>query len=142
MACITELVKRPGLGRVGRPINIRTNYFEITALPSSDIYHYNIVITPKVPPALNRKVFQVAENSNFFGGVRPVFDGHRNIYTVKQFPFGNFATFDVEYNANNTGRRLPRSFKVRIRKVAVITMEEIHRFNNGNSFIWSNVLTG
>jgi hypothetical protein len=35
MSRITEFVKRPGLGRKGRSIRVRTNYFEITDLPLS-----------------------------------------------------------------------------------------------------------
>ena len=29
----TELVARPGFGKVGRPVNVRVNYFEVVSLP-------------------------------------------------------------------------------------------------------------
>jgi hypothetical protein len=143
MYSITEFVKRPGLGRLGRSIRIRSNYFEITNFPSSKIYHYDIIITPEVPPTLNRRIFQVAENSFF--DIRAVFDGRRNIYTVRSFPFGDAHSLDVtmpEDDTNSVGRSLPRTFKIRIRKVAEIDMEEIIRFLDGYGSITPNILTG
>ncbi|CAG8475064.1 Piwi domain-containing protein [Rhizophagus irregularis DAOM 181602=DAOM 197198] len=140
MASITEFVKRPDFGRVGHPIRLRTNYFEVIAFPSSNIYHYDIVIIPEVPPTLNRKIFQVAENS--FPGIRAVFDGRRNVYTIRPFPFGDAQALDVTMPEDNAGGRTPRTFKIMIRRVAVINMEEINRFLNGRGSISSNILTG
>ncbi|PKC13872.1 Piwi-domain-containing protein [Rhizophagus irregularis] len=137
MANITEFVKRPALGRLGRPIRIRTNYFEITNLPASNIHHYDIVISPEVPPTLNRKIFQIAENS--FSGIRAVFDGHRNVYTIRPL---DVHTLDVTLPEDNTIRRPPRIFRIRIKKVNEIHMEEINRFLNGRGSISSNILTG
>ncbi|GBC06892.1 hypothetical protein RclHR1_07120005 [Rhizophagus clarus] len=139
----TEFVRRPGLGRLGRSIKIRTNYFEIIDLPFSNIHHYDIVITPEVPPTLNRKIFQIAENSF---GLKAVFDGRRNVYTSRPLPFGDsIYTLDVtipEDDTNNLGKRPARNFRIRIMKVAEIYMEEINVFLNGLGRITSNVLTG
>jgi hypothetical protein len=142
MTSVTEFVKRPGLGRVGRSIRVRANYFEITEFPSSNIYHYDIIIAPEVPPAMNRKIFHTAENSF---GVKTVFDGRRNIYTVRPFPFSDAHSLDVTLPEDDTvsaGRRPSRTFKIRIRKVAEIIMEEIIRFLDGHGSISPNILTG
>ncbi|GBC06890.1 hypothetical protein RclHR1_07120003 [Rhizophagus clarus] len=141
---ITEFVKRPGLGRAGRSIKVRANYFEVTTFPSSKIYHYDIDISPEVPSALNRKVFQRAERAEIsLSGIRAVYDGRRNIYSVSPFPFGDSYTSEgtMPDDMNNVGRS-PRIFKIRIRKIAEIDMEEIHRFLNGRGSISPNILTG
>ncbi|PKY39143.1 Piwi-domain-containing protein [Rhizophagus irregularis] len=141
MANITEFVKRTGLGRLGRPIRIRTNYFEITNLPASNIHHYEIVISPEVSPTLNRKIFQIAENS--FSGIRAVFDGRRNVYTIRPLDHLDVRTLDVTLpEDNSTIRRPPRIFRIRIKKVNEIHMEEINRFLNGRGSISPNILTG
>jgi hypothetical protein len=75
---LTEFVLRPSLGTSGRHIRVRSNFFEITNLPDMEIIHYDITITPDVPPTLNRKIFAEFENLNLsgaLGNVRPVFDG-------------------------------------------------------------------
>ncbi|RGB43667.1 Piwi domain-containing protein [Rhizophagus diaphanus] len=140
MANITEFVKRPGLGRLGRPIRIRTNYFEITNLPDSNIHHYDIDISPEVPTTLNRKIFQIAENS--FHDIRAVFDGRRNVYTIRPLDVHTLDVTLPEDNTINVGRRPLRSFRIRIKKVNEIHMEEIHRFLSGHGSISPNILTG
>ncbi|GBC30383.2 Piwi domain-containing protein [Rhizophagus irregularis DAOM 181602=DAOM 197198] len=104
ISLFTEFVKRPGLDKLGRPIRLRINYFEITDFPFNNVYHYEIVILPEVPPTLNRKIFRVAEDS-FLG-------------------------------------RPPRIFKIRIKKVAEIHMEEINMFLDRRGLMTLNVLTG
>ncbi|GBC01533.1 hypothetical protein RclHR1_04220001, partial [Rhizophagus clarus] len=141
MCSITEFVKRPDLGRAGRSIKVRANYFEVTAFPSSDIYHYDIVIMPEVPPVLNEKIFQQAENSLF--GIKAVYDGRRNIYSARPFPFDGLHTLEVTLSddMDNVGSP-PRAFKIRIKMVNKINMEEIIRFLNGRGSISPNILTG
>ena len=72
------LEKRPVLGRNGRRINIRTNFFAVTLLPEANISHFDVTITPDVPPKLNRKVleqFAIDNRDGPLGGARPVYDG-------------------------------------------------------------------
>jgi hypothetical protein len=74
---ITQFVKRPGFGQRGKPIKVRTNFFEILSMPEENILHYDVTITPKVPQRLNRKVFDrfVERNQGILRGAKPVFDG-------------------------------------------------------------------
>lgn len=75
---ITPFVKRPGVGREGKPVKIRTNFFEVTSMPEENIIPYDISITPEVPPRLNRRIFDqfVSQyRGRALGGARPVFDG-------------------------------------------------------------------
>src|SRR5437763_1863557 len=133
--------------RQGRAINVRTNFFDVKSLPNVNIYHYNVAITPDVPPILNRKVFQRFEelhSRSDLGRIKPVYDGHKNLYTARPLPFGE-ATFNVIIPGDDdapTGRRNSRSFDVGIKEVAVIDMEELHQFLEGNGSITNNILTG
>ena len=85
------------MGRLGRPIKVRANFFEIKKLPDANIHHYDVTITPEVPPALNRKIYKHFEevNSEALGKIKPVYDGRKNLYTAKPLPFDGDATFDV-----------------------------------------------
>ncbi|PKY60705.1 hypothetical protein RhiirA4_484703, partial [Rhizophagus irregularis] len=69
-----QIMKRPGIEN--EPIKVRTNFFEVTKLPKMKITHYDVTISPEVPPRLNRKVFACfsEENKNALGGVKPVYD--------------------------------------------------------------------
>ena len=95
---------------------------------------------------MNRKVYKHFEevNSEALGKIKPVYDGRKNLYTAKPLPF-RMATFDVtlpEDDGAPAGKRPPRAFKVKIKKAAVIHMEELHRFLDGKCKISNNILTG
>ncbi|CAG8471147.1 2336_t:CDS:2 [Funneliformis caledonium] len=112
---VTEFVKRPGLGRIGRSISIRENFFEITSLIDSNIHHYYIIINLQVPP---ESFFQFMV---LHGDVKPVFDGRQNIFDARQLPFGDTATYNIclsEDAGFSSPLRPLRLFKVIIRKVA------------------------
>src|SRR5690348_15136264 len=137
------------MSEIGRSIRVRTNYFEITVLPFPEIYHYSINITPEVPPALNRKICKQLEDTcleSNFGGIKFVYDGRRTLYTAEPFPFGKFAAFTVTLPANEffpAVKSFPRCFRVKIKKVGQIDMEEVNRFLNAECLIMSNnVLKG
>ncbi len=145
---VTDFVKRPSLGRQGREIRVRANFFEVTSLPDANIHHYDVTISPDVPPSLNRKVYQQFEDingKNNLRGILPVFDGRKNIFTCKPLPFGESATFDVtlpEEDRSTSTKRQPRAFKIKFKKVNEINMEELQRFLAGKAQCTSNVLTG
>ena len=136
------------MGRLGRPIKVRANFFEIKKLPDTNIHHYDVTITPEVPPALNRRIYMHFEetNSEALGRIKPVYDDRKNLYTVKPLPFdGDVAIFNVTLPNDDgapTGKRPPRSFKVKIKKAAVINMKELHRFLDRRCSLTNNILTG
>ncbi|RHZ87940.1 hypothetical protein Glove_28g30 [Diversispora epigaea] len=143
----TDFAMRPGLGEAGKAVRVRTNFFEATALPDANILHFDVTITPDVPPALNRKIFQTFEEKyrgTALGGVRTVFDGRKNMFSPRALPFGDAYTFNIELpeDGDLTGRRPPRNFKLKIIKVNEINMEELQRFLDGTIKITPNCLTG
>ncbi|RIA87407.1 Piwi domain-containing protein [Glomus cerebriforme] len=146
---LTEFVRRPGLGRVGNQTRVRANFFEVITLPENDILQYDVTISPEVPPALNRRVFNRFSESyrgSALGGVKPVYDGRKNMFAHKEMPFRDAGTFDVtleEDEAAPVGRkRPPRAFTVKIKKVSVIRIEELHRFLDARGPCTTSVLTG
>ncbi|CAB4422806.1 unnamed protein product [Rhizophagus irregularis] len=142
---LTEFVKRPGVGHVGKQMKVRTNFFEITSLPEMEILHYDVTITPEVPQQLNRKVFDLFSEQNrtgALGNAKPVFDGRKNMFAHKSLPFGQAATFDVHLEEDDSpiGRkRPPREFKIKIRKTGQgINMEELTQFLHARGRMTSN----
>ncbi|RGB28543.1 Piwi domain-containing protein [Rhizophagus diaphanus] len=143
---IGTFCRRPTLGNLGRQIRVRSNFFEVHALPTQNIIHYDVTITPDVPPALNRKIFGEFERISREGplnGIRPVFDGRKNIFAPRSFPFGDTATFNVTLPEDETipSKRTPRTFKIKIKKAGEIYMDELHRFLQGKHPMTSNCLT-
>ncbi|GBB93582.1 hypothetical protein RclHR1_00220016 [Rhizophagus clarus] len=142
---LTEFVKRPGIGHVGKQIKVRTNFFEVTSLPETDIFHYDVTITPEVPQQLNRKVFNIFSEQNrnrALGGARPVFDGRKNMFVHKVLPFQEAATFEVlldEEDAPVGRKRPPREFKIKLRKTGQdISMNELYNFLQARGRMTSN----
>src|SRR5438874_2649080 len=75
---LTDFVARPDYGTVGRTTKVRTNFFRVTSLPESNIIHYDVTISPDVPPVINRKVyeqFEAIHRNGALNGIKPVFDG-------------------------------------------------------------------
>ncbi|PKY23704.1 Piwi-domain-containing protein [Rhizophagus irregularis] len=130
-----QIAKRPGIGNKGVPIKVRTNFFEVTKIPKMKIIHYFVTIFPKVSLRLNRKVFNhfSEENQRVLGGVKPVFDGTKNMFTHKSLPFQD-RSFDVKYveleedNAPMGSKRPFRRFTIRIRRTRDIFMDDLFRF--------------
>ncbi|PKK67969.1 Piwi-domain-containing protein [Rhizophagus irregularis] len=143
---ITPFVRRPSVGREGRPIKVRTNLFEVITMPTNNIIHYDVSITPEVPPRLNMKIFESFVNQyreRALGNARPVFDGRKNMLAHKLLPFGDAATFNVtlEERTPVASRRPPREFRIRIRRVGDIVMGELFQFLRARSRMTNNCQT-
>ncbi|CAB5375597.1 unnamed protein product [Rhizophagus irregularis] len=124
------------------PIKVRTNFFEVTKLPKTKITHYDVTISPVVPPRLNRKVFACfsEENKRILGGVKPVYDGKTNMFTHIPLPF-EAASFIVKLekvNAPVAKLRPPEIFKIVIRKARDINMEDLFQFLNAKGNMTNN----
>lgn len=81
---------RPNVGTAGRPIQVRANFFPVMTLPGQNLYHYEVTITPDLPPSKNRRVYQLWEDdkllSGALNGIRPVFDGKKNVFSARALP--------------------------------------------------------
>ncbi|KAG9286308.1 hypothetical protein G9A89_014295 [Geosiphon pyriformis] len=137
---LTDFVRRPGCGHEGREIRVRANFFEVLKFPISNLIHYDVMVTPDVPPSLNRKVFQSFEETHPSEAM-PVYDGRRNVFSNKILPFGDAATFQVNLPQENSSRA-HQTFTLIFKKVAQINMEELKQFLKGESPLTPNCLTG
>lgn len=43
---------RPGLGKVGKPLNLRVNQFRVNGLPNFDVFQYDVSL--KIPSSISR----------------------------------------------------------------------------------------
>ncbi|KAF9931854.1 eukaryotic translation initiation factor 2C, 2 [Linnemannia zychae] len=144
---VTEYVKRSSPGKSGRVVNIYSNFFEIRQLPNITVHHYDVTITPDVPPPVNRKIFEQLTTSyreSDLNGARPVYDGRKNMFSPRAFPFES-RTFEIMLNGDltpnpNSTRPQPK-YKVKVKKASTINLEELHRFLNGRSSLTNNCLT-
>ena len=82
---------RPDYGTVGRPIQLRANFFRINISPRlSDLYHYDVEITPNIGPRMVKRdvVNQIVKKyrNTVFQGHEPAFDGEKNLYSRIKLP--------------------------------------------------------
>jgi len=81
---------RPSFGRIGRPIVLRANHFQVK-IPNCVLYHYDVSIVPdKCPRRVNREIVEalVQAQAEYFAHQKPVFDGRKNLYSRKPLPIG------------------------------------------------------
>ncbi|KAI9364457.1 Piwi domain-containing protein [Zopfochytrium polystomum] len=134
-----QFPQRPGFGTSGRLIQVRSNFFPIQSLPQLPIHHYEVSISPEVPPAKSRRVYQLWEDeallSGELGGVRPVFDGRKNIFASRPLPLiADAGEFLVDYYDDDepaTKKRGPKKFKLVLIKVGEINMQRLGLFLEG-----------
>ncbi|KAG1056148.1 hypothetical protein G6F46_003280 [Rhizopus delemar] len=143
---LTELVKRPGAGRAGKPVRVRANFFEVTNFGVNNVHHYDVTIDPpSAPPAVYRKVwksFEDLDGQGILKGIKTVYDGRKNVFSPKPLPLGeeNAMQFEVELQEQGS-KRSGGLFKIRIKKASEVNMEELRRFLQGQSACTSNCLT-
>ncbi|KAF9906622.1 hypothetical protein EC991_000423 [Linnemannia zychae] len=141
---LTDLVKRPNPGKAGKAIQVRTNFFEVKTLPDINIHHYDVTITPDVPPPVNRRIFEqfvLVNSKSDLGDAKPVYDGRKNLFSSKELPFDS-RTFEITLPGEQARPGKPvKSFKVKVKKAASINLEELARFLKGKSAMSNNCLT-
>jgi len=125
------LPRRPGFGTKGKRINLATNFFEIK-FKDHDIFQYDVTIEPKCPTALNRMIIQtlVKEYSKIFQQDKPVFDGKKNVYTIRQLPFGTDKK-ELEVTISDEEEKRERQFKVTIKLVSRVSLLDLRNAVNG-----------
>nr|CAG8488117.1 7207_t:CDS:10 [Entrophospora candida] len=144
---LTSFVERPDYGEVGRSIQVRTNFFRILDLPETNFTHYDVTITPDVPPPINRKVvgtFEAQHRNDVLGGMRLIFDGRKNIFTSRPMLLteGDAGTYEIilpEDDGIVNPKRIPRKFTMKIRKVGMIDYRDLVRHAEGKRASINNV---
>jgi eukaryotic translation initiation factor 2C len=92
-----QFAKRPDTGRNGQPVAVRTNMFEVKSMMTTPIFHYDVTVTPEVPSPVRKRVFEHFVRlfgATDLGGVRPIYDGMRNMFTNRELLFAS-RTFEA-----------------------------------------------
>ncbi|KAF9214952.1 Eukaryotic translation initiation factor 2C [Podila verticillata] len=140
---LTELVKRPNVGTNGTPIKVRASHFEVTQLPDKTIHHYDVMVTPDVPSAVNRRVYQnfLTLYKEDLRGASPVYDGKKNLFSYVDLGFER-KTFEFTLpQAGGQPGGISNNFKIKIAKAATINLAELHNFLEGTNAVSNNVRT-
>ncbi|KAF8931279.1 argonaute 1 [Haplosporangium bisporale] len=136
---LTEMALRPdGGSREGKLISVRANFFAIPQLPVDTIWHYDVAITPAIPPEKARRLWKVIEEMPEIAKYKTVFDGRCNAYASTELDFNENQgiTRQVDLpdpsgpppNASTSSSARRNAFTVKISRVAVIDLRELHRF--------------
>ncbi|KAG0012896.1 Eukaryotic translation initiation factor 2C [Podila clonocystis] len=75
-------------GTQGRPLQVKANFFAIKKLPVDTVWHYDVSITPDLPPARARKLWREIEKLEELAKTKTVFDGRCNAYSAVELNFG------------------------------------------------------
>ncbi|KAG0205476.1 Protein argonaute 10 [Mortierella sp. GBA30] len=154
---LTENARRPGFGKEGKPVQVRTNFFAIKKLQVNTIWHYDVSITPEIPADKARQLWKVIEST--FPEIakhKTVFDGRCNAYSSEEMKVDKLVRKVELPDAGSPARGGPskvqakgaprdvakggakgitevapknkNEFTVKIARVARIELEELHRF--------------
>ncbi|KAF9427106.1 eukaryotic translation initiation factor 2C, 2 [Podila epigama] len=140
------IAQRPDKGGVeGRRLQVKTNFFAIPQLPVDTIWHYDVAITPEIPPEKARKLWQVIEELPEIKKFKTVFDGRCNAYSSEELDFDMNVGITRQValpdpsgapkssSSSSSSSSRPRSrneFTVKMSKVAKIDLGELHDFLN------------
>ena len=83
--------RRPGYGKAGRQINLRTNFFQLILPPNDYLFHYDVTIEPAALKSVQREIIRLVYEKyggEAFGKAKPAYDGSKNLYTMKDLPVG------------------------------------------------------
>ncbi|KAJ3017212.1 hypothetical protein HKX48_003664 [Thoreauomyces humboldtii] len=155
-----DFPNRPPGGTMGRKIQVTTNYWTAKALPSGELYQYDVDITDDkskpLPIPVNRKVFnavvRAAKDQAFSGKAAfAVFDGRKIAYSSVKISMGSAADAfrtaielpEDDGNGNGNGKssdtkdnkgngRPPRKFNFTIKLACSVNMDRLKKFLQGS----------
>ncbi|CAG8551942.1 6477_t:CDS:10, partial [Dentiscutata heterogama] len=159
---IKSMAKRPGYGKFGRQTQLITNYFEIKKIANRAYFEkYEITMklqtqqrpggegshrrkAPKqlkqLPTHVQRAIFQQLEKqerNGWFKGAGVVFDGSTAIYSTDLLNLNSDSgTTSVTLKDDQDFRGNPAEYKVEIRRIEKIDIDELKKFLEGKEMKW------
>ncbi|KAI8976170.1 hypothetical protein BDB01DRAFT_356494 [Pilobolus umbonatus] len=114
-----------------------------------NIHHYEVYFSAGyAPQAVIQKAWKTFEDSSgkdLFGNTKVVFDGRKNVFSLKQLPINNNdGKFFVYLEGKDTGNSCLRPYnriRINITKVGEFDMEQLQRFLNKESASTPNCLS-
>ncbi|EPX71823.1 argonaute [Schizosaccharomyces octosporus yFS286] len=130
---------RPGYGKLGRPVNLKANFFKITALPNHNINQYHVIIGDgsRLTRALINKIWNSKELKQKLGSSWQscVYDGKSLLWTKD-----DVEDFFISVNIGNEKREQLIDFG--IQKTTTINLQTLTEFVNSKYAVDSHVLSG
>ncbi|KAF9117006.1 hypothetical protein BGX27_007060 [Mortierella sp. AM989] len=132
VSTITRNALRPDNGgSAGRPTSVSANFFPLRTLPSSKIFHYDVAITPEIPPQKAKLIWTALSKEGDFASdhARTVFDGRSNAFAVSELTsVGEARTLKIDLMDGSRSKVGANIFTVKIAFVAVIDVSELQLF--------------
>ncbi|CAG8498958.1 572_t:CDS:10 [Ambispora gerdemannii] len=128
------VIARPGYGRLGQPVMLKTNHLRIENFPDRIIHHYTFLCDPVVKKVAAFTIFSKMRADGVFGDIRPIFDGNSSIFSPAPLPIKvDNSTFEVKLDANSEINARAKTFKVTIHKNehGEISMQPLKQYMNG-----------
>ncbi|ORY41928.1 Piwi-domain-containing protein [Rhizoclosmatium globosum] len=128
---------KPGLGSLGNPIHVLTNFYAVDIPHDLVVFMYDVRIVPETVTKVNRRVMDafrdLLNRMDLHGWEwRAVYDGAKNLYSPNRLPFTNDEIqYPVDLIDDDIGRRRIQKFIVRIRKTSEIQMDKLNLYNSG-----------
>lgn len=94
-------IKRPNPGAIGQKLQLQSNFMRVLQHQKRQtvIAQYAVRISPEIPTALNRRVFQQVMQDPELKSKRAVFDGMAIAYSVSPLPENKDFTVFTTTNA-------------------------------------------
>ncbi|KAI9329730.1 Piwi domain-containing protein [Obelidium mucronatum] len=119
--------KRPAVGTRGKKVRMFANSFSLS-IPDKNCYHYDVDIRPETLPPVNRRIFESWKAAQ---GSLPakiaVYDGRKNLYAPDKIPMSEEGE-EIQIILKEGASDREQKFTMKVRQVAVINMERVHRF--------------
>ncbi|KAF9395577.1 hypothetical protein BGX21_009854 [Mortierella sp. AD011] len=131
-------------GTIGRPTQVTANFFRLKTLPTSKIFHYDVGITPEIPPQKARTIWETLSKEADFTNdhSRTVFDGRCNAFSVLELTsISEARTFKIDLMDGRGAKPGANVFTVKIVFVAVIDVRELQLFLDRRGPFTSNCAT-
>ncbi|CUA70185.1 Protein argonaute-2 [Rhizoctonia solani] len=124
-------------GRLGRPLQVRTNMFGISYPKAGQWHHYDVTIEEDnmpvdLPPPRNREILdkvQTREAAIF--RPRGVYDGRKNLFSISPFSFHPAGEFEVDAPGRPGSKRPPRRRVIKFKFAGLIHMSSLDPLMQG-----------
>ncbi|EPY50009.1 argonaute [Schizosaccharomyces cryophilus OY26] len=135
----TDSAVRPGYGKLGRPVNLKANFYKITVLPRHTINQYHVIIGDgsRLPRKLVEKIWNSKELKDKLGSSwrSCVYDGKSLLWTKDNIP-----DFFIKVNIGNLKREQFTEFG--IQKTTTINLQTLTEFVNSKYALDPHILNG
>ncbi|CAG8517995.1 10341_t:CDS:10 [Rhizophagus irregularis] len=126
-----KMAQRPGYGKEGRPIKLKTNYLKVVQFPNISLYHYSFDVAPKINKQTINKIYYEVANKNNFGKFFAAFDGNSSIYSSTPLPLANERKgnkFKVVIGSNGDKTIKKGSYEATVKFIETLSLDRLRNY--------------